>query len=55
MSKIQQYAKFIVAIIGAAVAAGAGLIPVEWNGYLQLIAGVLTAVGVYAWPNKTAA
>lgn len=51
MATIQKYAKFIAAIITAIVAAGAGLIPVDWNGWLQFAATVLGAIAVYAIPN----
>lgn len=52
MKKIQKYAKFIVAILGAAVTAGAGLIPDDTLNWIAFAAAILTAVGVYAVPNK---
>lgn len=50
--KIQEYAKFIVVLLGVVVSTGTSLIPAEWAPYLTLAVGLLTAVSVYAVPNK---
>jgi uncharacterized membrane protein YadS len=52
--KVQQYAKFIVALIGAVVTSGVNLIPEEYSQWLTVVVAVLTAVAVYAVPNKPA-
>lgn len=52
--KVQHYAKFIAAIIGTAVTAGASLIPDDGLKWLAFLAAILTSVAVYAVPNKPA-
>lgn len=48
-----QYAKFIVAIVGAGVTAALGIIPAGSNTFtvLTILAAVVTAAGVYLVPN----
>jgi hypothetical protein len=53
-TKVQEYAKFIAALIGTAVTAGTTLIPNEGLEYLAFIGALVTAVAVYAIPNKPA-
>lgn len=53
-TKVQEYAKFIAALIGSAVTAGATLLPAEGLEWLSFVAALLTAVAVYAVPNKPA-
>jgi len=50
------YAKAIVAVIGAAVTAGLGLVPPDSTTWqvLTVVAGICTALGVYLVPNKPA-
>lgn len=50
--KAQHYAKFIAALIGTAVTAGATLIPEEGLNWLAFVAALLTSLAVYAVPNK---
>lgn len=51
-TKIQHYSKFIAALIGTAVTAGTTLIPAEGIEWLTFVGALLTAVAVYAVPNK---
>jgi Sec-independent protein secretion pathway component TatC len=55
--KPAQYAKFIVAILGAGVAAALGLLAhdSQWYVPLTVAASVLTAAGVFFVPNKDGA
>lgn len=47
MSKIQAYTKFIVAAVGLVVTLG-----ILDSDTAQAIGGVLTALGVFLFPNK---
>lgn len=51
---IKQYAKFIAALIGAAVVAFAGLLPEDVSVWAQAVAAFLSAVAVLAVPNAPA-
>ena len=51
MNKVQEVAKFLVAIITVAVAFGATFIPVSYNEYLSFAAAILGVVAVYVFPN----
>lgn len=51
IQKISQYAKFVVAIVGAVATAGAGLIPEDWAQWVSFALAILTAVAVYQVPN----
>jgi hypothetical protein len=51
MTKYQEYAKFIAAILTVLVTAGVGLIPGEFIDWLQLVIALIGAVAVYAVPN----
>lgn len=53
IQKVKEAAKMVAALVGALVTAGTTLIPVEWNGWLGLIAAVATAIATYAIPNAT--
>lgn len=50
---IKQYAKFVAALIGAAVVAFAGLLPVDVATWAQAVAAFLTAVSVLVIPNTS--
>lgn len=50
--KIAQYAKFIAALIGAALTSFSLLIPAEWAPWLTAAASFLTAIAVILVPNK---
>lgn len=50
--KAKHYAKFIAALLGTAVTAGATLIPEEGLEWLAFVAAILTSIAVYAVPNK---
>jgi len=50
-SQIQQYAKFIVAIVGAALTSFSQFIPVEYVDWITAGLAFLTAVSVLAVPN----
>lgn len=51
MSTIQQYAKFIAALIGAAATAFAGLLPEDIAPWVQATVAFLTAFSVLVIPN----
>ena len=45
--------KFVVAFVGAvAIAISEGLLPNTWSGWVTVISGFLTSLGVYGIPNK---
>lgn len=49
-------AKFVVAVLGSAITAAAGLgLTGRWQQILTVAAAAITAVAVYATPNKPAA
>lgn len=50
-SQIQQYAKFIVAIVGAALTSFSQFIPVEYVDWITAGLAFLTAISVLAVPN----
>lgn len=50
--KVQQYAKFLVTLLGVLVTAGTTFIPAEWQPYLTFAVALLTAIATYAVPNK---
>ena len=50
-TKIQNYAKFIAAVLTVLVTAGVGQIPGEYIGWVQLAIALLGTVAVYATPN----
>lgn len=53
MSKINTYAKFIVAFIGFILTTA---ITLDWGfdfpRWVPALSSLLTAIGVYLWPNK---
>jgi hypothetical protein len=49
--KIQQYAKFIVAVVGAALTAFSQFIPMEYSEWVTAGLAFLTAISVLAVPN----
>lgn len=51
-TKIQQYAKAIVSLVGAILTAGAFTLPDEAQPWVGLGMAVLTAIATYAVPNK---
>jgi hypothetical protein len=51
--KVQNYAKFIVAILGAVASTGSLLLPEEWSKYVTFAIVVATAIAVYKVPNTT--
>lgn len=51
IDKIQQYAKFIVAVVGAALTAFSQFIPVEYADWITAGLAFLTAISVLAVPN----
>lgn len=51
-AKVQQYAKFLVALVGSFATAGSTFIPAEWAPYVSLTLALLTTVATYAVPNK---
>lgn len=53
---MQEYAKAIVAIVGAAVTAALGVFPANSTVWviLTIVSAALTAAGVYSVPNKKA-
>lgn len=53
-SKVQEYAKFVVALLGFVVTGGVGLVPAEHIAWIQFLTGLITVVAVYAVPNKPA-
>lgn len=48
---LSKYAKFVTAIIGAALVIAAAFAPGKYDGVLQVVVAVATALGVYAVPN----
>lgn len=50
-----KYAKFIIAVLGAALTSAAALVSPGTTAWtvLQVILAALTAIGVYVVPNKT--
>jgi hypothetical protein len=54
IQKIQESAKFLVAVLTAITTAGVGLIPGQYIGWVQFAIAILGAVAVYAVPNKPA-
>ena len=50
--KAQKYSKFGVAMLTVITVSGAGLVPVEWNEYLQLAIAIMGAFAVYGIENK---
>jgi phage tail protein X len=55
IQKISQYAKFIVAIVGAVATAGAGFIPADWGQWISFGLAIVTAAAVYRVPNRETA
>lgn len=51
VQKIQEYAKFVAALLGFVVTTGTTLIPVDWSPWLTFAAGLATAVAVAKIPN----
>lgn len=51
IQKISRYAKFVAAIVGAVLTAGAGLVPADWGQWLAFVLAIVTAVAVYKVPN----
>lgn len=49
--KIQQYAKFIVAVVGAALTSFSQFLPVEYVDWITAGLAFLTAVSVLVVPN----
>lgn len=54
IQKIQESAKFVVAILTVITTAGVGLIPGQYIEWIQFTVAILGAVAVYAVPNKPA-
>lgn len=55
MDKILPYMKFVVAIVGAGVTSALTLTPTDVPEfkYLTIASAVLTAIAVYATPNRS--
>lgn len=53
--KAQAYSKFLIAMLGAALAGGSLLIPEDWARWITFAITLLTAFSVYQVDNKTAA
>ena len=51
IANIQQYAKFIVAVVGAALTSFSQFIPVEYADWITAGLAFLTAISVLAVPN----
>lgn len=51
IANIQQYAKFIVAVVGAALTSFSQFIPVEYVDWITAGLAFLTAISVLAVPN----
>lgn len=51
-TKLQQYAKAIVTLVGAVLTAGVFVLPDEAQPWVGLVMAVLTAIATYATPNK---
>lgn len=51
IAQIQQYAKFIVAVVGAALTSFSQFIPVEYVDWITAGLAFLTAISVLAVPN----
>lgn len=54
LEKIQPYAKFVAALLGTAITAGAGVIAPEGLEWLAFIGAIVTTVAVFAVPNVPA-
>lgn len=52
IDKIQEYAKFIAALLGAVAVSFAGLIPSEFAPWLQAVIALAAAVSVLVIPNR---
>jgi hypothetical protein len=50
-AKAQEYAKFLVALVGSFATAGSTFIPAEWSPYVSLVLALLTTIATYAVPN----
>lgn len=50
--KIQHYAKFIVALLGTVITAGATLIPENDLKWIAFVLALVTSFAVYQVPNK---
>ena len=50
--KIQEYAKFVAALLGAVAVSFAGLIPSEFAPWLQAVIALAAAVSVLVIPNR---
>lgn len=45
--------KYLVALVGAiSIAIAQGLLPISWSGWVTVVIGFLTSIGVYGVPNK---
>jgi hypothetical protein len=55
MSKIQEYAKLLAALIGTAVTAGTSVIAPDDLEWLSFIGAIITTFAVYRIPNTVAA
>lgn len=54
MPDLSRYAKFVTAVIGAALVLAAAFAPGKYDEVLQVIVAIATALGVYAVPNRPA-
>ena len=52
IEKIQEYAKFVAALLGAVAVSFAGLIPSEFAPWLQAVIALAAAVSVLVIPNR---
>jgi hypothetical protein len=52
ITKLQEYAKFVAALLGVVVVSGVGLIPAGGIAWVQFILALVAAAAVYAVPNK---
>ena len=52
IQKIQEYAKFVAALLGAVAVSFAGLIPSEFAPWLQAVIALAAAVSVLVIPNR---
>lgn len=55
MPDLSKYAKFVTAVIGAALIITTTFFPGRYDNAIAVVIAVATALGVYAVPNKTAA
>ena len=52
IEKIQEYAKFTAALLGAVAVSFAGLIPAEFAPWVQAVIALAAAISVLVIPNR---